>query len=569
MKQAAQNPGGAGLALKAAEKGMEELRQARFLERLRAKDASLFKADPSHQKIIRNSLGWLRLPESMAMALGPVRSFAAEARQEGFKRAVVLGMGGSSLSCEVFRRCFAAGPGCPELRVLDATHPDSVRSIEAELDLKTTLFIVSSKSGSTIEPNCMLEYFFSKAAKARGSKAPTPFVAITDPGTSLEKLARERRFRKVFLNQPDIGGRYSVLSNFGLVPAALMGIDAGRLLERARRAADDPDQGLRLGAALGVLARQGRDKVTLSLSDGLAAFGLWIEQLVAESTGKEGRGILPVCEPLEGSCADDRVFVRLSLEGEDRPETRKKLSALEKAGHPVIRLTLADAYDLGAQFYRWEIATAAAGFLLGVDPFDQPDVQSAKDQTRALLSGLQKGALPKDSGDLRAGNIPACCDAGLASLLGSRKGTQLPLGDVLSAHFGRLKAGDYAAILAFMEESPEARRLLESLRERLRAATPAPVTLGFGPRYLHSTGQLYKGGAPTGVFLVLSQAPAAALPIPGEKFGFDVLCQAQARGDFEAMRRAGRRVLRLDLDAPVLDGLRSLVNAAGACRAGG
>ncbi|MBI5882249.1 MAG: hypothetical protein HZB91_03995 [Elusimicrobia bacterium] len=544
----------------ATENGMEELRKARFQERLFAKDAGLFKSEPAHQKIIRNSLGWLDLPRSMAMALGPIRALAREARAEGIKDAVVLGMGGSSLSCEVFRRSFPAGAGGPGLKVLDSTNPGSVAALESSLDLKATLFIVSSKSGSTIEPNCMMEHFFDKASRASGAKAPRQFVAITDPGSSLEKLSRGRGYRKIFLNQPDIGGRYSVLSNFGLVPASLMAIDASRLLERARDA--DLEAGLRLGAALGILARGGRDKMTLSLSPGIASLGLWIEQLVAESTGKEGRGIVPVIEPLEGPWGEDRVFVRIAKASEPEEGIEAELSRLEKAGHPVIRLVLADAYDLGAQFYLWEIATACAGFLLGVNPFDQPDVQAAKDQAKTLLGGLEKGKLPKETASFRAGGLAAHADQGLVLALGADKGSSLNLDRVLAGHFGRLAPGDYACILAFMDETPEKTSLLDALRANLRRKAKSPVTVSHGPRYLHSTGQLYKGGAGTGLFLVLTEPEAAVIPVPGKRFGFGVLHGAQARGDFAAMRLAGRKVLRLDLGTPVLESLRSIVHAS-------
>ncbi|MBI5623259.1 MAG: hypothetical protein HY924_05730 [Elusimicrobia bacterium] len=544
----------------AAALGMEELRTARFRERLFAKDAALFKSDPGHQKIIRNSLGWLDLPRSMAMALGPIRGLAEEARKEGFSEAVVLGMGGSSLSCEVFRRSFKPAAGDPALKVLDSTNPGSVARLESSLDLKKTLFIVSSKSGSTVEPNCMMEHFFSRASQASGAKAPRQFVAITDPGSSLEKLSRGRGFRKTFLNQPDVGGRYSVLSNFGLVPAGIMGIDASKLLARAREA--DVEAGLRLGAALGVLARQGKDKMTLSLSPGISSLGLWIEQLVAESTGKEGKGILPALEPLEGPWGEDRVFVRIALASEEDAAVDRALSDLEKAGQPVLRLGLADPYDLGAQFYLWELATAAAGFLLGVDPFDQPDVQSAKDQAKALLGGLDKGKLPKETAAFQAGGLAAFADDGLLNALAADKGSSLPLDRVLAAHFGRLQDGDFAAVLAFLDENPERDALLEALRKNLRRSTRAPVTVSYGPRYLHSTGQLHKGGPASGLFLVLTEPEAANIPVPGEKYGFGVLHEAQAKGDFAAIRQAGRRVLRLDLGRPVIETLRSVVHAS-------
>lgn len=557
----------------ATEAGLSALRQARFSERLWAKDASLWKKDKEHQKIIRNSLGWLTLPDAMAAGLGPVRSFAAEVRRDGFTHALVLGMGGSSLSCEVLRRCFDRATGHPALEVLDSTNPGTVAAMAGRIRPDRTLFIVSSKSGSTIEPNCLLEYFFALVSRSAGAQAGRQFVAITDPGTSLEKLAVSRKFRKVFINPTDIGGRFSALSLFGLVPAAVMGVDCPRLLGTARdcarlcaatmETAENP--GLRLGAAIGRHALQGRDKLTLSLTPALEPLGLWIEQLIAESTGKEGRGILPVHgEPLAAaeSYGPDRIFVRIALRGQPEREVEERLGALERAGHPVIRFSLQDVYDLGAQFFLWEIATAAAGFLLGVNPFDQPDVQKAKDQTKRLLCGLDGGALPRETANLRAGGLAAYADSALIGGLGAHAGLDLPLRKVLAAHLGRLKPGDYCVIVAYAHADDDTRHTLESLQRNIRRMTTAPVTVEYGPRYLHSTGQLYKGGPSSGLFLELLTQDAASLPIPGEAFNFGVLHQAQARGDFATMLASGRRILRLDLGPATGDSLRALANAS-------
>ncbi|MFA6002727.1 MAG: bifunctional transaldolase/phosoglucose isomerase [Elusimicrobiota bacterium] len=552
--------------------GLSELRRARFVERLWNKDASLWKQEAAHQKIIRNSLGWLNLPDAMAISLGQIRSFAAEIRGERFEHAVVLGMGGSSLSVEVFRRCFEPAPGYPVLEVLDSTNPAALAALEARLRLDRTLFIISSKSGSTIEPNCLLEYFFDKVARKSGAKAGRQFVAITDPGTSMEKLARSRGFRKVFTNPSDVGGRFSALSLFGLVPAGIMGLDLEKLLNAARacaracstatETAENP--GLRLGAALGRRARHGRDKMTLSLSPALEPLGLWIEQLIAESTGKEGRGILPVHGEALGApeqYAPDRIFVRIALREQPEKDVESRLAALEDAGHPVVRLHLADRYELSAQMFLWEVATAAAGFLLGVDPFDQPDVQSAKDQTKKLLAVLDKGALPKETADMRAGGLAAFADAGLLSALGADKGQDLPLAKVLAAHIARLQPGDYVAALVYAHPEEGVRLQMETLQRDLRRLTTAPVVVQYGPRYLHSTGQLYKGGADNGVFLTLVQPDAAILPVPGQEFTFGTLHRSQARGDFAALREGGRRILRLDLGAAAEQSLRALVNA--------
>jgi transaldolase/glucose-6-phosphate isomerase len=550
---------------------LQSFKKARFVERLWKKDAALWKQEAAHQKIIRNSLGWLSLPEAMAAGLGPVRSFAAEIRQEGFRHAVVLGMGGSSLTCEVLRRVFGPVPGCPVLEVLDSTNPASVSALEARLDLGRTLFFVSSKSGSTLEPNCLMDYFFEKVSRRSGAKAGRQFVAITDPHTAMEAAAHSRGFRKVFLNPADVGGRFSALSLFGLVPAAVAGIDAVKLLSSARAMAaacarpDEDNPGLALGAALGLRARQGRDKLTLSLSPALDSLGLWIEQLIAESTGKEGRGILPVHgEPLAAPEAygADRLFVRAALRGQSEPEAEARLAALERAGHPVLRLSLADRHELGAQFFLWETATAAAGFLLGVDPFDQPDVQSAKDQAKKLLGGLEGGTLPKETADLRAGGLAAFADTGLLSALGADRGLDMPLRRVLAEHFARIKPGDYAAVLAYVHPEEGCRLQLEALGRRLRRFTTAAVSVQYGPRYLHSTGQLHKGGPDQGVFLELVEPDAAVLPVPGQGFSFGTLHRAQARGDFAALLAGGRRVLRLDLGAAVEESLRAVVNAA-------
>ena len=433
------------------EAGLAELESARFSERLWAKDPTLWKDDKEHQKLIKHSLGWIDAPIVSTTALGPARAFAEAAAAEGFRQAVVLGMGGSSLCVEVLRSAFGSAPGRLELLTLDSTHPDAVAALAGRLDLDKTLFLVASKSGGTVEPNAFFDYFWDLCARRPGAKPGRQFAAITDTGTSLDKMSRERGFRKTFVNPSDVGGRFSALTMFGLVPAALAGIDAAELLTRARKAAatcspqtatrDNP--ALRLGAFIGRHARDGRDKLTLVLPPSLETFGLWIEQLVAESTGKEGRGVLPVTgEPLGPPSAygRDRAFVRLSLKGRAEPAVDAALAALEQAGHPVMRLELNDALDLGAQFFLWEVATAAAGFLLKVNPFDQPDVQAAKDKTKELLNGSKDAAPEKAS--LRAGGLAAFADAGLVTDLKADAGQDRPLREVLGAHLNRVKPGD-------------------------------------------------------------------------------------------------------------------------------
>ncbi|MBI5631162.1 MAG: bifunctional transaldolase/phosoglucose isomerase [Elusimicrobia bacterium] len=549
--------------------GLDSLAKAQFSSRLWQKDPTLWKTDKAHQKAIRNSLGWLTLPDSMSGALGPIRNCAAEIVKEGFETAVVLGMGGSSLVCEVFRTAFPRGKGFPKLEILDSTHPKAVAGLESRLNLKRALFVISSKSGSTIEPGCLLDYFYDRVSKLSGDRAGRQFMAITDPGTSLENLAVKLRFRKTCLNPPDVGGRFSALSYFGLVPAALMGIDIERLLGRARdlakklspAKATEENLALRLGAALAAHAAKGQDKLTLCLPPGLEPFGLWLEQLIAESTGKEGQGIVPVvgeAPAKNDSYGGDRLFVHVSLDAAagDLP-LQGKMLALEKAGRPVLTLKMADVYDLGAQFLLWEIATAAAGHLMGVNPFDQPDVQSAKDQTRKLLSSLKKGALPKESPTWRWGGVSAWADAPLAE---AWTDSSPPLSEVLAKHLGRLNSGDYAALLSFLDPESQ-RRSLEGLRAQISALTSAPVCLEHGPRYLHSTGQLHKGGPSKGVFIMICEARPAALEIPGRPYHFGTLISAQARGDFEALKKAGRRVLLLALESIAAGDLSSVANA--------
>lgn len=554
----------------AVDAGLAELEAARFSERLWSKDAALWKDDKEHQKLIRHSLGWLDAPVTSGASLGPVKAFAEAAAAEGFRQAVVLGMGGSSLCVEVLRSVFGAAPGRLELLTLDSTHPDAVAALAARLDLDKTLFIVASKSGGTVEPNAFFDYFWDLVSRRPGAKPGRQFVAITDTGTSLEKMSRERGFRKTFLNPSDVGGRFSALTLFGLVPASLAGVDAGELLSRARQAAASfspqtatrDNAALRLGAFIGCHARDGRDKLTLVLPPSFESLGLWIEQLVAESTGKEGRGVLPVTgEDLAAPSAygRDRAFVRLSLKGRAEPKVDAALSALEQAGHPVLRLDMGDALDLSAQFLLWEVATAAAGYLLKVNPFDQPDVQTAKDRAKEALNGLRDAAPEKAS--LRAGGLAAFADAGLLTALKADGGQDRPLREVLSAHLARVKAGDYVAILSFLPETDDNRHALDEIRSRLRALTPAPVTSSWGPRYLHSTGQLHKGGPAKGVFLVLGDSGKGDLPVPGKPYSFGDLCRAQAKGDAAAMLSCGRRLLRLDLGTKAAEGLRALANA--------
>lgn len=491
---------------------------AQLPKRIWARDPTVWKDDPDTPEI-RDRLGWLTVGEAMAQQVKALTVFADEVRAE-FSRVVLCGMGGSSLAPEVVWRTFGAAPGHPSLLVLDSTDPRAVRQA-TEGDLAKTLFIISSKSGTTQESDSFFRYFWERTG-GRGSQ----FIAITDPGTPLEQLARERGFRRTFLNQADIGGRYSALSFFGLVPAALIGVDVDTLLHRAHRMAEAcaacvpplENPAARLGALLGEAALAGRDKVTFVLSPGIASFGLWAEQLIAESTGKEGKGILPVAgEPLGPPevYGEDRVFVSLVLAGEADTGTETRLAELEQAGHPVVHVKLDDRSDLGQEFFRWEFATAVAGAVLRINPFDQPNVAESKANTKAVLA---KGSAPS----------PAASKAELQEFLAA------------------IKPGDYLAIMAYLPPTPENDRQLAAIRLRLRDRLKVATTLGYGPRFLHSTGQLHKGGPPVGHFLQITERVVDDLPIPGEAFGFGQLEAAQAEGDLVALRARGRPAIRVD-----------------------
>ena len=513
------------------------------VRRLWARDWTVWKPEDME---ISNRLGWLDAPEAAAADVPAMEAFAASVRADGLDRAVVLGMGGSSLAPDVFARLFPAASGGLALEVLDTTEPGAVAAAAARLAPERTLFLVSSKSGSTAELVALLSFFYDRSVRTLGKDgAGRRFVAITDPGSPLEGLAGSLGFRRVFAGRPDIGGRFSALSAFGLLPAALMGIDLGSLLASARGTAaaclaEDiaENPGAVLGAFLGAAARAGRDKLVLLVPPRLVPFAAWLEQLVAESTGKEGRGILPVVETDPGAAlrpGPDRVLVEIGCSG------------AEAAGLPRLRLALDDPYDLGGRFFLWEFATAVAGHVLGINPFDQPDVESTKRRTREVLAA---------GGG--AGAVPAA-----VRLSGGDPGT----GEALVRFLGASRAGDYAAILAFLPPRPEVESRVAALRARLASRTGLPVTAGFGPRYLHSTGQLHKGDANRGLFLLLTASglPEVAIPeLPGvtrPARDFAGLFRAQARGDELALAEKGRRVLAVDLPEPVEDGLAALIGS--------
>ncbi len=550
-------PGGYAATIAARQ---DALRASRFGSRLLAHDDALWGDDPAHRKVAANRLGWLDAPVALRAKAAELKAFAAEVAAEGFTHAVLLGMGGSSLAPEVLRLTFGVAPGALALTVLDNTSPAAVRAVTDSHDLARTLFLVASKSGGTIEVTSFEKYFFAQVQAVRGVEAGRSFVAITDPGTSLEQLARSRGYRRTFTNPPDIGGRYSALSYFGLVPAALIGVDVDALLApvaselEALRA--DGGDAIALGAALGGLAHAGRDKLTIVASPALASVGVWIEQLVAESTGKSGRGIVPVAgETLAAPQAygADRVFVAIGSPA--LPEdTARALDALAAAGHPVFHWDSPALTDLGADMLRWEIATAAASAVLEVDPFDEPNVSEAKAATQTVLQqALADGRFPE--------RTPAATAGALSAFVPAR--ADAPGADPaawLATLLAQVKPGDYVALLAYMAATPSRLVQLQALRHAARARTKAATTLGIGPRFLHSTGQLHKGGANSGVFLQLT-ADEGDLPIPGEPYGFGRLRAAQAAGDFAVLEARGRRVLRVHLGSDPDAALAALVKA--------
>ncbi len=518
---------------------VHEAEEAGVAKRIWRKDASLWKSDDASHKTIRNSLGWLTVPDEMMGVAGELTEFADAIRRRGFKHVMVCGMGGSSLCPEVLARTFGRQSDFPELLVLDSTDPDVIARFRDQIDVEHCLFVIASKSGTTTEPTVFYKYWYEELNK-RGEN----FIAITDPGSPLVETATELGFQRTFLNQADIGGRYSALSYFGMVPAALMGIDVRKFLERAKQAEQEcsavmpagSNDALKLGTILGECANAGRDKLTLVIDPQIETLGLWIEQLIAESTGKEGKGILPVAgEPLGDSVSydDDRVFVAISV-GDTAPAMKTELDLLAAAGHPIIYRTLTDVYDLAAEFFVWEFATACAGWRLGINPFDQPNVQEAKDATRELLSEFTKtGKLPDEE-------KPVADD------------------DAVRAHVKTIKPHDYVAFLNYIEDTPEIDRSLQQLRTAVRDRTKCATTTGYGPRFLHSTGQLHKGGPDTGVFIQIIAGDKEDFPVPGEPYSFSILKQAQALGDFRALSSRGRRAIRVDLGSNATAGLNHL-----------
>ena len=539
------------------------------MQRLWQRDASLWTNDDEDKW-----LGWLDITEEQISHPIELRNLAKEVWSAGFKDVLLLGMGGSSLCPEVLRLTFGKIAGYPDLHVLDSTDPSQVKESEKKIDIARTLFIVSSKSGSTLEPNIFKQYFFELTKKVVGEdKAGSHFIAITDPGSKMQKVAEGDRFRLIFFGKPSIGGRYSALSNFGMVPAAVIGIDTKKFLDRTEemvRACGasvpvEENPGAVLGIILGTAAKSGRDKVTIITSPDVSDLGAWLEQLLAESTGKVGKGIIPVDgEKLAAPeiYGNDRVFAYVHTEHGTDVGVDAKVAALEKAGHPVVRISMADIYDLGAEFFRWEIATAVAGSIIGINAFNQPDVEASKIATRNLTSEYEKtGSLPAEKPVLEDGGIKLFTDDRNAAALASAAGGDKSLAGYLKAHLDRVHAGDYFAVLGYIQMNAEHEKNLQAIRHAVRERKRVATCLGFGPRFLHSTGQAYKGGPNSGVFLQVTCDDALDLPVPQQKYTFGIVKAAQARGDFQVLAERGRRALRVHLGQDLGAGLATLTTA--------
>jgi len=508
-------------------------------------------------------LGWLHVVSGQIDHPEHIRSIVEDVKAAGFRHALLLGMGGSSLCPEVMRRTFGVVDGLPELLVLDSTVPAQVQAFAKRVDPAKTLFIVSSKSGSTTEPNVLKQYFFERVQRAVGAeRAGSHFMAITDPGSSLHRLAKADHFRHIAHGVPTIGGRYSALSHFGMVPSAILGVDVPRFLHRAEIMVQscasivppEVNPGVELGAVLGTLARRGRDKVTLVASPAIGSLGAWLEQLLAESTGKDGKGLVPIDnEPLGAPevYGEDRVFVYLRLRAAAAGEQDEAIEAFQKAGHPVVRITVEDVMDLGQEFFRWEMATAVAGSVLGINPFNQPDVEASKVATRRLTDEYQKtGVLPSETPVLEEDGLSLFTDADNENAIASRARSK-SVKEYLKAHLERLGGGDYFAVNAYLEMNGENEQELAALRRAVRDSKRVATTLGYGPRFLHSTGQLHKGGANTGVFLQITSEDAEDVPIPGQKYSFGILKRFQAQGDLRVLVERKRRALRVHLGPDV------------------
>jgi len=554
---------------KAVKASLEDWRVNGKVRRLWARDASLWSGTDE-----ANWLGWLGITEAQLAQADKFRSIAEEVKKAGFTHVLLLGMGGSSLCPEVMKLTFGRQKGFPEIHVLDSTDPAQVKTFEKKVDLAKTIFIVSSKSGGTLEPNIFKQYFFDRVKQAVGEKeAGNRFIAITDPGSKMQQVAEGDRFRHIYFGLASIGGRYSALSDFGMIPSAVMGVDVPKFLDEAEEMVHscascvppEENPGVVLGTIMGVLAKQGRDKITLITSPGISDLGAWLEQLIAESTGKVGKGIIPVDLEMIGPpevYGKDRLFVYVRLESGPDAAQDKAVDALEAAGHPMVRILMNDPYELGQEFIRWEIATVVAGSILGINAFNQPDVEASKTATRKITTEAEKtGSLPPEKPFFEGDSVKLFTDEKNAAELMKLAGADKSLKGIVKAHLGRIGAGDYFCLSAYVEMNDTHLAPLQEMRHLVRDRKKAATCLGFGPRFLHSTGQAYKGGPNSGVFLQITCDDAADLPVPGQKYTFGVVKAAQARGDFEVLTERGRRALRVHLGSNVAAGLSALRRA--------
>jgi glucose-6-phosphate isomerase len=534
------------------------------VSRFWSKDPSLWKRDPETQLKIADRLGWLTIAETMKRQIPALKEFRETVLKSGYQDLVILGMGGSSLCPDVFRKIFGIAPGCPQFHLLDTTNPATILRIEKELHPEKTLFIVASKSGTTIEVDSLYLHFLEKAEKLGRERPGKHFVAITDPGTPLENLAREKEFLNIFINPPDIGGRYSALSYFGLVPASLIGIDLEVLLDRAIKMANscrserilERNPGVYLGAVLASLSAKGRNKVTFIIPPLVQSFGIWIEQLLAESTGKEGKGLLPVEGEEIGKpeCyGEDRLFVQYRIGSDPDPEREHQIDLLRKSGQPAITIEIQDRYDLAGEFFRWEMATAIAGIGIGINPFDEPNVKESKENTQNLLEIYKKsGHLP----DLKV----ILKENGAALYSNQEFEEQGSLAETFNRFLKKIPAAHYIAFMAYLDSTALNENLLQKLRVLIRDRFRLATTVGYGPRFLHSTGQLHKGGKREGAFIQITADYAKDIPIPGKPYSFGVLNRSQSLGDLDSLKKRGLPILQLHLGASPEEGLKYIIS---------
>lgn len=554
-----------GVLQKNVDATIAQLQSSNVIDRLWKKDHTIWRSEEVHRKSILNRLGWLHSVYLMRQNIDVLRDFAKEIREAGFTHVVVLGMGGSSLCPDVCRATFGSAAGYPRLLVLDSTNPVSVQRIKNSISMRTTLFIVASKSGGTTETNMFYKYFYGKIDELKGGAAGSNFVAITDANTQMEKIALEKKFRKIFLNPEDIGGRYSALSYFGVVPMALIGMDVSRILENASSMAKSCSSSIMkdnpaavLGVTMGEAFKAGKDKLTFVASKEIETFNYWTEQLIAESTGKEGKGIVPIeGEQVQKEISSDRLFVFLSLKS-DRGSFRSLQEKFTSAGQPFVEVELSDTDELGGEFFRWEFATSIAAVVLQINPFDEPNVKESKDNTVRVIEEFKKsGSLPKQIPLAEAKGLSIFCEPSYSAEL-AKSTANRSLTEFLHAHFRQCLPGDYASVLAYVDQNEDNLKMLQFLRNAIGNRTSCATTLGFGPRYLHSTGQLHKGGKQNGVFLLLTAEESVDSNIPGEAFSFEVLKNAQAIGDYRSLAGRSLRVVRVHLGRDIKGGLEYL-----------